>query len=206
MVTVKNIDWLSITAFVAMAVCVMPGHATGNSNGPGGGAESCVGNCPGGGGATTVTNTVAQQQSINIGTSGGAGSGTSGTTTITVAADTEVPKQTPSGPGIASSPTSPCRIAAGLSIGVVGFSGGGFGSVMDDGCDTREDSRFIREVLGDREAAVRRACKKPEIAEALGAVCPKPAPKTVQSAPDTVAISCTTDNHVARRTGAVLCN
>mgnify|MGYP001557848014 CR=1 FL=1 len=81
------------------------------------------------------------------------------------------PRPGTSGPGIASNPSAPCRIAAGISGGWIGGSAGVFGSVADEGCDTREDARFIREVLGDLPAALKRACKKAEIAEALGAKC-----------------------------------
>lgn len=80
-------------------------------------------------------------------------------------------KQTPAAPGMAAYPTAPCRVGVGVGVGVVGFSGGVSGSVLDEGCDAREDARFIREVLGDTRAAYRRACQKPEIAAALGKVC-----------------------------------
>jgi hypothetical protein len=50
------------------------------------------------------------------------------------------------------------------------------GSVLDEGCDTREDARMLFN-MNEKVAAVARLCAKPEMAAALGPVkCPPPPP------------------------------
>jgi hypothetical protein len=74
-----------------------------------------------------------------------------------------------------ASPTAPCRVAIGAGGGWIGNALSIFGSVLDEGCDTREDSRHLNNI-GKIEASVRRLCAKKEMAAALGEVdCPKPA-------------------------------
>lgn len=85
-----------------------------------------------------------------------------------VTIENNVPKQAPSGPGIASSPSATCRIAIGASIGVVGFSGGGFGSVEDENCVRNEKIRMLKEVLNRADAAKALACKDKDMADAMG--------------------------------------
>jgi hypothetical protein len=78
-------------------------------------------------------------------------------------------------PDMIASPTAPCRVAIGAGGGWVGNALSIFGSVLDEGCDTREDSRHLNNI-GKIEASVRRLCAKKEMAAALGEVdCPKPA-------------------------------
>lgn len=66
--------------------------------------------------------------------------------------------------------TAPCRVAIGG-----GGSGTGFGlvingSVLDEGCDVWRDAQNLA-AIGAMDAAIRRACDKPEVARALRAVC-----------------------------------
>lgn len=85
------------------------------------------------------------------------------------------PRNAASGPAVSSNPTANCRVAHGVSVGLVNGNAGVFTSSLDEGCDTREDARFLKEVLGNLKAAERRACAKPELARALGeAACPTP--------------------------------
>jgi hypothetical protein len=76
-------------------------------------------------------------------------------------------------PDVIGSATAACRIAVGASAGWVGAAFGFNASVLDEGCDTREDARFLVN-MGKSAAAVRRLCAKPEMAKALGAEdCPQ---------------------------------
>jgi hypothetical protein len=88
---------------------------------------------------------------------------------------------TPDAVAMIASPTAPCRIqmGAGASVPGIGISAGG--SVLDEGCDAREDARLLHN-LGLQTAAVKRLCAKPEMAVALGVMCPAaPAQAPVQS-------------------------
>lgn len=83
-------------------------------------------------------------------------------------------KNVPDAPSQLSAPTAPCRIAVGVAGSWMGGSLGIGSSVLDDGCDTREDSRLLFN-LGLRTEAIARLCMKPEMATALGEkACPKP--------------------------------
>ena len=82
-------------------------------------------------------------------------------------------ENTPDAYAVISSPTAPCRVAfgAGGSVPGLGLSLGG--SILDTGCDTREDSRLLHN-LGLHAEAINRLCQKPEMAAALGEKrCPK---------------------------------
>jgi hypothetical protein len=84
-------------------------------------------------------------------------------------------ENTPDAPAIIASPTAVCRVTYGI-----GGSGPGIGlsfgsSVLDEGCDAREDARLLHN-LGLHAEAVLRLCSKPEMAKALGARCPVPEP------------------------------
>jgi len=74
-------------------------------------------------------------------------------------------------PDIIATPTSPCRISVGASAGWMGGAFGFGGSVLDEGCDAREDSRTLWNV-GEKEASIARLCQKTEMAKALGSKCP----------------------------------
>jgi hypothetical protein len=94
-------------------------------------------------------------------------------------------QNTPDSTVVISSPTAPCRIAVGAGGSGPGFSLQLGGSVLDEGCDAREDSRLLHN-LGKVAASIRRLCAKPEMAEALGADCaaPKKAAAAAYVAPD----------------------
>lgn len=79
----------------------------------------------------------------------------------------------PDAPAVISHPTAPCRVSLGLSGSFLGGSIGGTGSVLDEGCDAREDARLLVN-MGLRAEAEKRLCAKPEMAAALGTKCPKP--------------------------------
>jgi len=83
-------------------------------------------------------------------------------------------------PDMISSPTAPCRVALGASAGWLGGAFGFNGSVLDEGCDAREDARMLNN-LGLKTEAVTRLCAKPEMAKALGeARCPTPKQEPAQ--------------------------
>ena len=70
----------------------------------------------------------------------------------------------------AGNPTAPCRISIGATLSVMGGGGGIAGSTLDEGCDTWRDVAGLSS-LNEREAALARACMKPEVAKALGNKC-----------------------------------
>lgn len=74
-------------------------------------------------------------------------------------------------PDMITTTTASCRIAVGVSGGVLGGALGISSSVLDEGCDTREDARLLVN-MGYAWAAVNRLCAKPEMAAALGPICP----------------------------------
>jgi hypothetical protein len=82
-------------------------------------------------------------------------------------------KNTPDTTAVIASPTAPCRIqmGAGASAPGLGLSLGG--STLDEGCDAREDARLLYN-MGLHSSAVSRLCQKPEMAQALGTMCPTP--------------------------------
>ena len=83
-------------------------------------------------------------------------------------------KNTPDAPAIIASPTAPCRVQGGVGGSAPGFGLSFGGSVLDEGCDAREDARLLHN-LGLQAEAVKRLCAKPEMAVALGeARCPPP--------------------------------
>ncbi|MGH7886260.1 MAG: hypothetical protein ACREPG_00215 [Candidatus Binatia bacterium] len=222
--------------FLAAVFGVVYAEAGGASGGVGGGAGSpcggvggpgCSGGAGGAGGSVgpiTNNNTNVNVNSNSQGQSQhqqqhqqqyqGQGQGQSQSTTANVGntqgvtINNNVPKQTPAGPGIASSPSANCRIAIGASVGVVGFSGGAFGSVLDEECRKHEHIRMLREVLGRPDAAKKLACSDAVLAEALGD-CPAAkkadTPGPVRSAAVEQPRNCTSDPFIAARTGAVLC-
>ncbi len=84
-------------------------------------------------------------------------------------------ENTPDATAIIASPTAVCRVTYG-----VGGSGPGIGisfgsSVLDEGCDAREDARMLHN-MGLHGEAVLRLCAKPEMAKALGSRCPEVKP------------------------------
>jgi hypothetical protein len=80
-------------------------------------------------------------------------------------------ENTPDAPAIIASPTAVCRVTFGAGGSVPGL-GISFGSsVLDEGCDAREDSRLLHN-MGLHAEAVLRLCAKPEMAKALGSRCP----------------------------------
>ena len=113
------------------------------------------------------------------GTAHGNGYGGSGGSVGTVAVSVTGPttttptriENTPDVTTMIGSATAVCRIAfgAGGSGPGIGFSFGA--SMLDEGCDAREDARLLRN-MGLNAEAVLRLCAKPEMAVALGAKCP----------------------------------
>jgi len=89
-------------------------------------------------------------------------------------------KNVPNAPSMISNPTAPCRVAYSGSGSGAGFGLGIGGSVLDEGCDTREDARTLFN-MGLQDAAVMRLCAKPEMKAALGARCTSPAPVALQA-------------------------
>ena len=79
-------------------------------------------------------------------------------------------------PSMITTTTAACRVAIQASAGWLGGAFGFGTSVLDEGCDAREDARLLVN-MGERAAAVLRLCAKPEMAAALGPKCP-PAPKS----------------------------
>lgn len=75
-------------------------------------------------------------------------------------------KNVPNPPDIIANPTAPCRIAVGASGSGVGFGIGIGTSVLDDGCDAREDSRLLYN-MGLHDLAKMRLCAKPEMAAVI---------------------------------------
>lgn len=92
----------------------------------------------------------------------------------------------PDAPTVLASPTAPCRVAIGASGSFLGGSLGMSGSVMDEGCDAREDARLLHN-LGQTSAAIGRLCMKPEMAKALGNQCDKPG--SAAAAPATAVVT-----------------
>jgi hypothetical protein len=84
-------------------------------------------------------------------------------------------RNVPNPPEVIANPTAPCRIGVGVSGSGVGFGFGVGSSVLDEGCDTREDARLLFN-MGLHDAALMRLCAKPEMAAAIFN-CPKPEPK-----------------------------
>lgn len=134
------------------------GYAVGNSNssyGVGGNATAVSGQGGMGGSAFSAPFT---SQTVNV--------SNPAIPTTTVAKVHNVPAL-----GAVYAPASAnCRIGIGVQGAGIGFGFGIGSSVLDEGCDTREDVRLL--VNMNREAAaVARACQKPELAKALGAEC-----------------------------------
>lgn len=87
-------------------------------------------------------------------------------------------KNVPDAPDMIAAPTAPCRIAVGVSGSWIGGSVGIGSSVLDEGCEAREDVRLLYN-MGLRTEAIARLCMKPEMATALGEKnCPKPSEQT----------------------------
>jgi hypothetical protein len=180
------------TLLIAALLAASAAHAGGNSNdnGPifgGGSGDSSATAVSGstsisGANASAVSVSGAQSTSAAIGLGGTANVTvkpvvTPGATNVTVNPSTTINstapariENTPDATVLISSPTAPCRISIGVggSGPGVGFSIGG--SVLDEGCDTREDARMLNN-LGMKDAAIKRLCMKPEMAQVLGVAC-----------------------------------
>lgn len=70
-------------------------------------------------------------------------------------------------PDVINTPTAPCRIAVGASVGWLGGALGFGSSVLDEGCQRRENARLLNN-LGEKKAALLVLCNDPEVAVALG--------------------------------------
>lgn len=81
-------------------------------------------------------------------------------------------KFAPAAPEVIANPTAPCRVAVGVGGSWVGGSIGIGSSVLDDGCDTREDARLLFN-MGLHDFAVMRLCVKPEMAKVISGCSPK---------------------------------
>lgn len=75
-------------------------------------------------------------------------------------------KNVPNPPDVIANPTAPCRVSIGIAGSGVGFGFGVGSSVLDEGCDSREDSRLLYN-MGLHAEAIQRLCAKPEMAAAL---------------------------------------
>lgn len=160
-------------------------NAVSSATGTGGTSSSVSQGGAGGSATATGGNSLAQGGNAT----GGDAAGGSATAASNQTATTGNQSVTISGPerlmttGIAPdllvNPTAPCRVAVGASAGWLGGAFGLSGSVMDEGCDAREDSRLLYN-MGMKDEAIMRLCAKPEMATALGVnKCPKkeePAP------------------------------
>jgi len=80
-------------------------------------------------------------------------------------------RNTPNAPDAIANPTAPCRIALAGSAAGAGIAIGIGTSILDTGCDAREDARLLVN-MGRFDAAISRLCAKPEMALALGTDCP----------------------------------
>lgn len=164
------------------------GNATSISQGGRGGAGGAGGQGGAGGNATGGTSSAQGGNASAQGGNAQGGSAQGGNASSNQTASTGNQSISFSGPdqlkttGIAPdllvNPTAPCRVGVGASAGWLGGAFGVNGSVMDEGCDAREDSRLLFN-MGMKDEAIMRLCAKPEMATALGAKCPKkeePAP------------------------------
>lgn len=85
--------------------------------------------------------------------------------------------------------TAPCRVAMSAGVSVVGVGVAGGGSVADDPCNLRELSRLYHGVgaqdkaIAVADAALRLECQNPNVAGALGNLCPPTAAQLPASAP-----------------------
>jgi hypothetical protein len=82
-------------------------------------------------------------------------------------------RNTPDVGTVIANPTAPCRVAFGGSVAVAGFGGGLGGSILDEGCDAREDARLLVNA-GLKPEAIARLCQKPEMKLALAGRCAEP--------------------------------
>jgi hypothetical protein len=129
--------------------------ATGGQGGVGYGGSAA-------GGSATASAGSASVGDVNVNVSTPAQAAQPSTVTV---------KNTPDANVLIASPTAVCRISFGA-----GGSGPGIGlsfgaSMLDEGCDAREDARLLRN-MGLLAEAILRLCAKPEMAAALGTKCP----------------------------------
>lgn len=82
-------------------------------------------------------------------------------------------KNVPNPPDVIANPTAPCRVSIGVAGSGVGFGFGVGSSVLDEGCDSREDARLLYN-MGMPDTAIQRLCGKPEMAKVIPG-CAKPA-------------------------------
>lgn len=75
-------------------------------------------------------------------------------------------KNVPNPPDVIANPTAPCRVSVGVAGSGVGFGFGVGSSVLDEGCDAREDSRLLYN-MGHQNLALARLCAKPEMAKVI---------------------------------------
>lgn len=92
-------------------------------------------------------------------------------------------KNTPNPPDVITNPTAPCRVAFSGSGSGAGFGIGIGGSVLDEGCNRRENARLLYNI-GETSAAKLILCNEPEIAAVLPA-CPAQAPVSSKAAAST---------------------
>lgn len=88
---------------------------------------------------------------------------------------TNIPLQRNNTPDLGSflnSPTANCLITHGGGLVMAGFGFNLGSGTVEPGCDAREDARLLHN-FGLIEERNRRLCMKPELAEAMGAKCPK---------------------------------
>ncbi len=83
-------------------------------------------------------------------------------------------------PDMIASPTAPCRIGVGISGGWVGGALGIGSSVLDEGCELRENARLLNN-LGKQSAAVQLLCNDKKVAAVLPE-CAGPAPTPTEPA------------------------
>lgn len=119
--------------------------------------------------ASVVTNSV--NASPTASASSGAAASNQGVSTTVNNNTPDSLKTVGQAPDILTTPTAPCRIAIGVSFGVMGGAAGIGSSVLDEGCNARENARLLWN-FGKKEEALKVMCFDEQVAKVL-AGCPK---------------------------------
>ena len=169
---------ITIALFAALSTSAM---ATGLNFGNTTNNDNSVTNKGGEGGSAIAGAVAAAKASVNSKNTASASSG-GNTQSVSVQGDaaSRMPASTAYSAALAASNGTCLGSASG---GIQGMGAGvSFGSTkLDTGCDTRYDVQTLQS-MGLHTAAVARACQKPELAEAMGSLCPSKTAQT-ESAP-----------------------
>ena len=172
---------ITIALFAALSTSAMAtglnfGNTTNNDN-----SVTNKGGEGGKGGSAIAGAVAAAKASVNSKNTASASSG-GNTQSVSVQGDaaSRMPASTAYSAALAASNGTCLGSASG---GIQGMGAGvSFGSTkLDTGCDTRYDVQTLQS-MGLHTAAVARACQKPELAEAMGSLCPSKTAQT-ESAP-----------------------